>query len=489
MPPEIVPHEESAASVACDAVVVGATSAGNGATLSEEGAEVDAALEGALSDHLVESSFKAKVGDVLVVPAFGRLGSRSVVVAGLGTKDEVSPSTVRRAAANVARKLSERNAIASTLHRLAPGATRAAAEGFLLGSYSFTKYKTDPHPSKIERILFLDAEDDKDAIDQARAVSDATTLARDLVNEPAAVLTPDALGRKAREIADVTGIECEVLDETELERRGFGGILGVARGSVQAPRFIQLRYAPLGARGKVALVGKGITFDSGGLSLKDAKGMETMKTDMSGAAAVIGAMSALSRLDVPVEVVGLVSATENMPGGNAIKPGDVLTHYGGRTSEVLNTDAEGRLVLADALAFACEQDPDAIVDVATLTGGMMVALGRKVAGVFASEDQLRDELVEAARVAGERLWPMPLLDDYRRDIDSEIADIKNTGSRWGSPIYGALFLRDFVSKEIPWAHIDIAGPARAESDADEVARGGTGFATRTLIAWIEGRGA
>ncbi len=481
-----MPHEDSATSVACDAVVVGALSAGNGATLTPEGAEVDAALEGALSDHIAESSFKAKVGDILVVPSFGKLGARSVVVAGLGKKGEASTTDIRRASGNVARRLSEKSVIACTLHRSANGATRAAAEGYLLGSYSFTKYKSDPRPSKIQRILFL-GDTNGDEIERARAVAEATVLARDLINEPAAILTPDALARKAQEVADVGGIECEVFDETELARRGFGGILGVAQGSAQPPRFIRLRYSPPNPRGKLALIGKGITFDSGGLSLKDAKGMETMKTDMSGAAAVVGAMSAITRLGSSFEVLGLISATENMPGDRAIKPGDVITHYGGRTSEVLNTDAEGRLVLADALAFACEQDPNAIVDVATLTGGMMVALGRKVAGVFANDDDLRGELVDAARTAGERLWPMPLLDDYRSDIDSEIADVKNTGGRFGSPIYGALFLRDFVSKEIPWAHIDIAGPARADKDVDEISRGGTGFATRTLIAWIERR--
>ena len=485
MQPEIVPHKDPAATVACDAVVVGALSTGNGTKLTPEGAEVDAALEGALSDHISESSFKARVGDVLVAPAFGRLGARSVVVAGLGK--EVSPTDIRRASANVARRLSERGLIASTLHSAKAGVTRAAAEGYLLGCYAFTKYKSDPRPSKIERILFL-GEAEGDEIERARVAADATALARDLINEPAATLTPDALARKAQEVADDAGIECDVFDEDELRKRGFGGILGVAQGSAQPPRFIQLRSAPSNANGKVVLVGKGITFDSGGLSLKDAKNMETMKTDMSGAAAVVGAMSAIPRLGIPLEVLGLVSATENMPGDGAIKPGDVITHYGGRTSEVLNTDAEGRLVLADALAFACEREPDAIVDVATLTGGMMIALGRKVAGVFANEDGLREELIEAGGAAGERLWPMPLVDEYRSDIDSELADIKNTGSRYGSPIYGALFLRDFVSKEIPWAHIDIAGPARAEKDSDEVSRGGTGFATRTLIEWVERRG-
>ncbi|HYP23233.1 MAG TPA: leucyl aminopeptidase, partial [Actinomycetota bacterium] len=262
---------------------------------------------------------------------------------------------------------------------------------------------------------------------------------------------------------------------------------GVAQGSAQPPRFIQLHYRPDNATAKVALVGKGITYDSGGLSLKDAKSMETMKTDMSGAAAVIGAMGAVGRIRPNVEVLGLVPATENMPGGGAIKPGDVIRHYGGTTVEVLNTDAEGRLVLADALAFASEQEPDAIVDVATLTGAIMVALGTRAAGCFSNDDDLAQRLIDAGAQEGERLWRMPLFADYAGDIESDVADLKNiSGARWGGAIVAAVFLQQFVGKGIKWAHLDIAGAARAEGPSAEISKGGTGTAARTLVSWIEG---
>jgi len=480
--PETIPHSDSATEVACDVLVVGVRQSDDGFTLTDVASDVDAALDGLLSETLTDASFKAKVGDVALVPTGGRIAARTVAAAGLG---DGTDTDLRRTAGETARRLGQRATIASALS--AGDSIAASVEGYLLGSYTFTKYKSDPKPSKLQRILLLGASDDA-VIEKARARAEATMLARDLVNEPPATLTPEEFARRAQDVADTSALECTIFDPTELANRGFGGILGVARGSAQEPRFIQLRYAPKAPTGKVALVGKGITFDSGGLSIKDARSMETMKTDMSGAAAVVGAMSALSRLDVGLEVLGFVSATENMPGGNAIKPGDVIRHYGGHTSEVLNTDAEGRLVLADALAFACEQKPDAVVDVATLTGGMMVAVGARAAGIFSTNDDLRDELIVAGNAAGERLWPMPLYDDYRKDIDSEIADVKNTGGRFGSPIYAALFLRDFVDKTIPWAHLDIAGPARADSDRHEVSRGGSGFATRTLIEWLDARG-
>jgi leucyl aminopeptidase len=396
---------------------------------------------------------------------------------------------LRRAAGSAARRLSDHSVIASALHGAvrADDAVSASVEGFLLGSYRFITYKSDPRPSKIQRIMLLDSPGGR-TVERGQAMAEATSLARDLTNEPGSGLTPELLAARAREVADVGGLECTVLDEDELQERGFGGILGVSRGSVEPPRLIQLRYAPSGASRRVVLIGKGITFDSGGLSLKDAKNMEMMKTDMAGSAAVIGAMSALPRLDIGVEVWGLVPASENMPGGNALKPGDVITHYGGRTSEVLNTDAEGRLVLADAIAWACEQRPDAIVDVATLTGAMMVALGSKATGFFSNDDSLAAELEAASMRAGERFWRMPLYDEYRPELDSEVADIKNSGPRWGGAIFGALFLKDFLATDISWAHLDIAGPSRAENDYEEIPKGGSGVATRTLITWVEGRG-
>ncbi|MGH2735898.1 MAG: leucyl aminopeptidase [Actinomycetota bacterium] len=488
MPPQIITSDESPQQVSCDALVVASFSSPGGAELSAAARGLDEKLDGQLAEYLKSTGYKGKVGDVAVVPTLGRLPARAIVVAGLGPRREAGPIEVLRASGVLARRLTERKTVASALHQeIQDGGGRASAAGFVLGSYRFTDYKSDPQPSKLERVLLLGAPE-MTGIERGLIDADATWLARDLTNIPAADLYPETLADRAGEIADSAGLELKIFDEKDLEKGGFGGILGVGRGSDRPPRLIELRYKPEGSpTGRIALVGKGITFDTGGLSLKDAKNMETMKTDMGGGAAVLGAMSALGRLRPGVEVVGLVAAAENMPGGNAVKPGDVLRHYGGVTSEVLNTDAEGRLVLGDALAYACEQDIDAVVNVATLTGAMMVALGRKVTGFFANDERLKKEIEQAGEAVGERLWPMPLIDEYRSDLDSEIADIKNIGSRYGGAVFAALFLREFVKKGVAWAHLDIAGPARAEGDYEEVLKGGTGVATRTLLAWIEGR--
>jgi len=487
--PQVLASAEAVDSVSVDAIVVAAFKSSNGPTLSADAKVLDDALGGQLSEHLAHTAFKAKVADVALVPTLGRVPARTIVVAGLGDRNEVGRNEVMRAAGSAARRLTDRSTIASALHSDVSDESAAdgSVEGFLLGSYKFTTYKSDPHPSKIERISLL-GDPDNDLIDRGRTTADATKLARDLTNEPADTIYPETLAERAREVADVAGLEFEVLDETELTERGFGGLISVGKGSARPPRFIVMRYKPDAKSDEtLAIIGKGITFDSGGLSIKPAGSMEAMKTDMGGAAAVIGAMSALGRLKPRVEVLGLIAAAENMVSGESIKPGDVIRHYGGGTSEVLNTDAEGRLVLADALAYACERKVDAIVNVATLTGAIMVALGPKASGLFSNDDVLRDEVASAAQRAGERVWPMPLYDDYRSDIDSEIADIKNTSSRWGGAIKAALFLRNFVTKGVPWAHLDIAGPARNDSAYDEVPKGGSGVATRTLIAWIEGR--
>ena len=488
MPPQIIPSNEELQQVACDALVIGAFEEDGGAALDDSGRAIDEALDGYLTEYLSEISYKAKVGRTVTLPTMRRLPAKAIVVTGLGPRADVGTSEIRRAAGAAVRGLSGRETLASTLHVAAevPGAVSAAAEGFLLGNYRYTTYKTDPHPSKITQIKLLGA--DEAEIVRGSAIAEATLVARDLSNEPPNSLTPDALARKANEIADVNGFECTIWDETKLEEKGFRGVLAVAQGAAHPPRFIQLRYAPENATGKVALVGKGVTFDSGGLSLKDAKGMETMKGDMAGAAAVIATMGALTKIDPGIEVLAFIPTTENLPSGDSLKPGDVIRHYNGRTTEVNNTDAEGRLILADALAFACEQSPDAIVDVATLTGGIMVALGLKSAGLFSNDDGLSRELEESSRAAGERLWRMPIYDDYASDLSSEVADTKNSGARWGSAIIGALFLKEHVNQDIPWAHIDIASADWADKPSEEGPKGSTGAATRTLIHWIERRG-
>jgi leucyl aminopeptidase len=283
-------------------------------------------------------------------------------------------------------------------------------------------------------------------------------------------------------------VTTRIWDENELREGGFGGISGVGQGADHPPRLVELRYAPEGAKGRVVLVGKGICFDSGGLSLKPAESMATMKTDMSGAAALVGVMSVLQELGIQVDVTGYLAAAENMPSGHAIRPGDVLTHFNGKTCEVLNTDAEGRLVMADALALGADSEPDAIIDVATLTGACMVALGLKYTGLMGNDDALAAELLDAAAEAGEPTWRLPLPEEYRKDLISEVADLKNVGPRWGSALTAGLFLKEFVG-DTPWAHLDIAGPARAESDDGWTPKGSTGTAVRTLLTWLDRRGA
>jgi leucyl aminopeptidase len=487
MPPQIVVSNQATTDVSCDVLVVPARCRRDGISLSTAARRVDEALDGYLSEYLGAVGFGAGVAEIEIVPTGRRLPCTAVAVVGLGSSDGADPDPLRRAAAGVARKLAERSVLASALHDGGgDAATMAAAEGFLLGAYRYKTHTSQPKPAKLERILFLGDSNER-AIERATTVAEATALARDLTNEPSSLLPPEALARRAREVAEVTGLACTIFDENQLEERGFGGILGVGRGSAQAPRLIQLHYQTSEAQRKIVLVGKGITFDSGGLSIKDAKSMETMKTDMAGAAAVIATMSALGRIGADVEVIGLVPACENMPGGRALKPGDVITHYGGRTTEVNNTDAEGRLVLADALAYASESHPDAMVDVATLTGGVMVALGRRSTGLFANDDALADEIESAARSAGERMWRLPLYGDYKSELESEVADLKNSGGRFGAAIIAAVFLEQFVAPGIPWGHLDIAGTARSESDSGEVGKGGTGVAVRTLLAWAEGR--
>jgi leucyl aminopeptidase len=481
--PQVLPSSSRAEDLECDALVIPAFAGGDGFELPPEG--IPASLYSDVSGALADAGFKGAAGEVVVVPTLGNSPTRALVVAGLGQKSDAGPAHVRRAAAAAVRRLNHQGDVATLLHRAVGGSDSAAVEGFLLGTYRFTAYRTDQGRPSIRRILALGA--NEEAVAKGITLAHATALARDLINEPASSLNPVSLSERAQEVAAETDLSCAVMDEAELKSAGFGGILGVGKGSFVPPRFIQLRYQPENPTGKVALVGKGVTFDSGGLSLKDAKSLETMKTDMSGGAAVLAAMSTLSRLGCNVEVHGFIPAVENMPGGGALKPGDVITHYGGRTTEVLNTDAEGRLILADALAFASEQEPDAIVDVATLTGAIVIALGRKLGGLFSNDGVLQKEIKDAAAASGEYFWAMPLFSDYRSELESEIADSKNIGVRYGGAIMGALFLQAFVHEGLPWAHLDIAGIARSDSHYEDVSKGGTGAATRTLINWLLGR--
>ena len=450
---------------------------------------VDKAMGGGLAGFMTEAGFEGKADETLVVPVAG-LGAKSAVLVGLGDRQKVTLEGLRRAAAVLVRRASKVKVVATTLLDAAPpdtgreAAARAVAEGAALGAYRFLRYKEKPEAPAVEQLLVLGKRDRavQAALDRGVAVAGAVARARDLVNEPAGAMTPSQLAEEARRAAELGGLDIEVLDEVEIANQGLGGLLGVSLGSDQPPRLVKLTYEPGGRpRGTVALVGKGITFDSGGLSLKPAEGMETMKTDMSGAAAVIGAMSVLREAGVQARVIAFVPATENMPGGRAIKPGDVLKIRNGKTVEVLNTDAEGRLILADGLSLAAEEQPDAVIDLATLTGACVVALGLKVAGLMGNDDGWIGQVRDAAERAGEAVWHLPLPQEYRKDLDSEIADLKNiTGTRYGGALTAGLFLSEFTG-DVPWVHLDIAGPARASSDDGYIAKGGTGFGVRTLV--------
>jgi leucyl aminopeptidase len=456
--------------------------------LGPGGDAVDAALGGGLDAFMAEAGFEGKPGQTLAVPAGTGLTAKAVLLVGLGAKDDVTVDRIRDAAAAVARRATKVRSVAITLLDAAPDVDRPAvaqaiAEGVLLGGYQFLEYKSDAKPSKLRRVQVLGrggARIDA-ALARGATVAAAVAWARDLVNTPSGEKSPATFARAAQTLLRGKGVKVEVLDVAAARKAKLGGLLGVGQGSHQAPRMVKMTYSPPGAKGKVALVGKGVVFDSGGLSLKTASGMETMKTDMSGAAAVIGAMSALQELGVKTKVVAFTPMVENMPSGTAIRPGDVLRIRNGKTVEVLNTDAEGRLILADGLSLAAEEKPDAIVDLATLTGACVVALGEKIAGLMTTNDAWGEQVRTAAGNAGESVWPLPLPAEYNPLIESEIADLKNIGTGgYGGALTAGLFLAAFVG-DVPWVHLDIAGPARAAKDDGVAVRGGTGFGVRTLL--------
>jgi leucyl aminopeptidase len=429
-----------------------------------------------------------KAGEVTSVPV-RRDGVDTVLLVGVG---DGSLLALRKAAAAAVRKAAGSKSLATTLATGLDGAAaRAVAEALGLASYSFTKLTESPKPKPLRRAKLI--VDNPAAVRrdlaQAAAFTTAVHRARDLTNTPSMTKTPDWLATQARELGEAAGLTVTVRDEGQLEDEGFGGVIAVGMGSAHPPRLVEMTWAPAGATSHVVLVGKGITFDSGGLSLKPPDSMPGMKTDMAGGAAVIATMAALADLGISVKVTGLVPMAENMPGDASVRPGDVITHYDGRTDEVLNTDAEGRIVLADALGYAVAMlSPDVVVDIATLTGAASLGLGKRHGALYTTTDALRDQLVEAATTGGERLWPMPLETDYRDALDSDIADLRNIGNPeldyGGGSIVAALFLREFVGKT-PWAHLDVAGPARADGDEDEVTKGATGFGVRTFLRWLE----
>ena len=450
-----------------------------------------------LGTALERASAPADAGEVVDLPV-NRADEavRRVLLVGVG---DLSPAALRRAGAALARRLTGVERLATdTAGGLDADSVRAHVEGLLLAAYGFRApgARRDPGKQPLRAVdLHLPARSPagvRDAVERARLTGRTVHLSRDLANMPSGTKDPAWLARQARDLARRHGLEVTVRDEKQLAREGFGGITAVGAGSSRPPRLVELRYRPGAARRgapHVVLVGKGITFDSGGLSLKPREAMVPMKTDMAAGGAVIAAMAALGEAGVRVPVTALVPLAENMPGASALRPGDVVTHYGGRTVEVFNTDAEGRLVLADALAYADQQlDPDLLVDVATLTGAASQGLGRRHGALFTADAELAGGLLAAGGASGDRLWRMPLVEDYRAALDSQVADLSNVSrdaSVSGGAITAALFLREFVGTR-RWAHLDIAGPARADRDEHEVSRGGTGFGARLLLRWLEG---
>ncbi len=424
--------------------------------------------------------FSGKAGQLLFVQTPNGAAPETLLV-GLG--EDVDTESLRRAAGGAVRSLNGYPAVGTSLHLVdIEGSSGAVAMGMWLGSYSFDEYKSEPKPVVLASVALVGGEDSAEDLERAKVITDGIVLARDLVNRPALDKSPEMIADIALGIA--ANISVKVYDETEIEEMGFGGLVGVNRGSDRPARMVVMRYEPDGAAKTLALVGKGIVFDSGGLSIKPASGMETMKTDMAGAAAVIGAVQAIARLGLAVNVVGIAPLTENMTGGAAQRPGDVMTAYNGKTIEVLNTDAEGRLILADGLAFAAEMEPDLIIDIATLTGAVKVALGPVIGGLFAHDDDAAATVEAASKAAGEKLWRMPLEKEYASMIESDIADMKNIAGRWGGAITAGLILSEFVG-EVPWVHLDVAGPARADKTEHYVSKGGSGFGVRTLVAVAE----
>jgi leucyl aminopeptidase len=490
-----------------DALVVGVAKdpdakGGHGITLAPGSEEVDKAFKGRLAATLAALGATGKADEVTKVASLGAVSAPVVAAVGLGEAPKGSGrragatyahEVLRRAAGAAARALAGTADVGLALPAADETEVAAVAEGALLGAYTYTRYRTATAAAQkapVEKFTLV-ASSPRDravkaAVTRAAAVVDAVNLTRDWVNTPPGDLPPAELAALATAAAKQAGLTVEVLDEKALKKGGYGGIMGVGQGSSRPPRLVRVSYKAGRGKPSLALVGKGITFDSGGLSLKPAAAMEWMKSDMGGAAAVLAAVVAIARLGLDVNVTAWAPMAENMPSGTAQRPSDVLTTYGGKTVEVLNTDAEGRLVLADALVRAGEETPDVLVDVATLTGAQLVALGNRTAAIMANDDDLRTAIGAAADAAGELMWPMPLPVELRASMDSPVADIANMGDKYGGMLVAGLFLKDFVKEGQRWAHLDIAGPSwNAGTAHDYTPKGGTGHGVRTLVRLAE----
>ena len=487
--PDLAPLEAVTTPVESDVVVVGISAA---ADADEDAAPVVVApgLEDAATTALAELArsvgASTKLGSTTRVPAPDGVPGGSVVLVGLGSsEDELSGESLRRAAGAAARAC---RGLGSALVLLDAERAEDVAVGAGLGSFRPAKVtaKTDDDDEKSDALRVFVGQEGTEAVSRASAIAESVGLARDLVNTPPNLLFPGSFADRAAELARDAGLEVEVLDEDALAEGGFGGILAVGGGSSRGPRLVRITHRGAEGRPTVALVGKGVTFDTGGISIKPAAGMEQMTMDMGGAAAVVATVILAARLGLDLTVVATVPMAENMPSSTAYRPGDVLTMYGGTTVEVQNTDAEGRLILADAIVRACEDSPSHLIETATLTGAQMVALGKKTPGVMGSEE-FRDRVAELSREIGEGGWPMPLPEELRDGLNSEVADLANvTPHRWGGMLSAGLFLQEFVSDDVEWAHIDIAGPAYNDGSPEGyLPKGGTGVPVRTILAVLE----
>ncbi|OZE35417.1 MULTISPECIES: leucyl aminopeptidase [unclassified Rhodococcus (in: high G+C Gram-positive bacteria)] len=476
-----------------DVLVVALSTSDDGLELAITDDISDDAVAAALLDSFESVGATGKADELVRIPAPAGLSVDSVLAVGLGSAADIDSERIRQSAGTAARALKAVDTVATTLSALDLGAT---AEGFFLGAYQFTAFKSSLSAPKADGLPLARVEllvpdtrskEAKNELARSIAIAESVAVARDFVNTPPSHLYPEEFAAQAKALGTAAGLKVEILDDKTLEKDGYGGIYGVGKGSSRLPRLVRLTHSG-GKRGakKVALVGKGITFDTGGISIKPAAGMENMTSDMGGAAAVIATVILAAKVDLPLDVVATVPMAENMPSGTAQRPGDVLTQYGGITVEVINTDAEGRLVLADAIVRACEDDPDYLIDTATLTGAQVVALGNRTPGVMGTED-FRDRVAEISQAIGENAWPMPLPKEIRRELDSKVADLANvTNGRAGGMLAAALFLKEFVPEGVEWAHIDVAGPAyNTGGPFGYTGKGGTGVPVRTMFAVLE----
>ena len=458
-------------------------------------AAADKALGGAISQLINQGEIKGKLNEVTVIHSLGKLPAGRVAVVGLGKPEKLTPSKVRGAVAETCRLLQKKGAknVATVAQGegvagiSAKAAAQVIAEGALLGVYSFRRHQTgEAEHGEIKQLTIVTADKKKvsglqPGCQKGQILAEATNLARDMINEPANYMTPGDMAEKAAELARTRGLEFTVLEREQMQELGMGALLGVALGSQQPPKFIILRYRGTNSKKiDLALLGKGITFDSGGISIKPSEGMGEMKGDMAGGATVMAAMGAIAQLKPRINVMALIPATENLPSGSALKPADVLTAMNGKTIEIISTDAEGRLILADALSYANKQGARLIVDVATLTGACHIALGDICTGVFGNNQELVDKVIAAGNEAGEYMWPMPMYEEYKEQNKSDVADIKNTGGRYGGAITAAQFLAEFAG-DTPWVHLDIAGTSTSDKERNYLVKGATGVPVRTLV--------